>query len=110
MKINNELDINPFEDGREALLDGLVQKYRAVKQMILDKKLTRKEGEKEIPLAPHDSNYAKVFNDLYKIEISAEEMIELRDFAENEYDTWIKYLIYSDRKMGMIDINLNNIQ
>jgi hypothetical protein len=118
MKLYGE-EINPFEDGQESLLDDLVQKFRIIKQLILDKKLTRNNltpgpstmqgEEKEIPLAPHDSNYAKVFKEMYKLELTVEEMIEFRDFAENDYDAVIKYRILTDRQNGMRNINIDNI-
>lgn len=91
-------EVEMFEEGNEETLHDMVQKYRVIKEMIQNK---------EIKIPPHDSGYVKAFNQVFHIELDQEEMLELRTFAEEDYDLYLQEKIYEDRLNGMKNIDLN---
>lgn len=90
-------EIEPFEDGNQRLLSELVNFYFVIKQ---------KFQHKEIQKAFHDTNIAAAFRELYKVEFEDDEIIEFRDFCENDYPEWVQSGILNDYNNGMEDINL----
>ena len=99
MKIG-EKEVEMFDENNELIINDLVQKYYAIKSQL-------RSGE--IKAAPHDTNFIKIFKEVHKIELDIEEMLELRDFAENDYELYIKEKIQQDRISGMENIDLTGI-
>jgi hypothetical protein len=98
-----------MDEDNETLLVDLCNKYFTLKQRFQNKEFTKKTPNMEIPLAPHDSNYTSKFKELYQIELSVEEMVELRDFAENDFPDFMQDKMEQDRNNGMSDVNLKGI-
>ena len=91
MKLGKDREeVNPFEDDK--ILDDLSDKYLAIKQMFA-------RGMIEKP--PHHKSYIEVFKESYKIELDMEEMLELWDFMENDYESW---------QMGRIEEETRNAE
>ena len=100
---------NFMDEEHEQLLIDLCSKYYALKQRFARGEFKRKVKETEVPLAAHDSNYAAKFKEIYDITLTAEEMIELRHFAENDYPDYMLGRIAEEREKGMTDIDLRDL-
>jgi hypothetical protein len=69
----------------------------------------KKHFEKEM-IPPLEINYQKELTERYRIEMTIEEIIELRDFIENgEFSDWQSDRIDEDYSKGMSDIDMSNI-
>lgn len=99
MKIGDK-EVDLFDDENEQQLHEFVANFYVIRKMM-------QEGT--LKLAPHDTNFTKAFKKLYNIELDVEEMIELRDFIETDYDMMVKEKIELDRINGMQDIDLTGI-
>src|SRR4030042_4358587 len=54
-----------------------------------------------IKLPYHERNFQKVLKDKYEIEVSIDEMMELRDYFDNYYSNEIRDKILDDFTLGM---------
>lgn len=95
MKYNGE-DETLFEN--EVILEDIVQKYFVIRSML---------QQKIIKKPPTDGTYLEAFSSLYKVELDAEEIIEIRSFAESEYADWKTDQIMTNNK-GAEKIDLSD--
>lgn len=74
--------------------------YFEIKQQIISGK---------IKMPHHDRSFCRVLFEKYKIEVTENEMMELRDYYENYFDEAIRERISSDVAAGMSAINLKQM-
>ncbi len=109
MKYGDKEIENFMDEEHEVLLVDMCHKYLSLKQRFQNKEFKKKVGELEVPLAPHDTNYMMKFKELYQMDMTVEEMIELRDFAENDFADFMRDKIEEARANGMSDVNLKGL-
>jgi hypothetical protein len=96
MKYNGEEKVL-FED--DEILEDLASKYFVVKN---------KMKSKEIKKAPTDTNLIEIFKEHYSTTFDIEEMIEFRNFMENDYPDWKMDNVREETKDAEI-INLKEL-
>ncbi len=78
-------EINLFEDDSE--LYELITKYNVIRQKF-------ENGEFKFP--PHEHGYIRAFKELYGIEFSMDEMLELREFMVDDAEYWLNQKVAED--------------
>ena len=91
-------EINIFEDGYEKTLSEWVSKFYVIKKYFVENRLP-----------PLERDYIKIFKEKYNIELSIEEMIEFRNFCEEDWPEIVNSNIRSDFENGMEIVDIRRL-
>jgi hypothetical protein len=80
---------------RDVVLVDMVSKYFVIKKII---------EENRYP--SHSQKYIELFKSMYQIELGNDEMEELKDFAENDFNDFMNARILDQRIDGMEDLQI----
>lgn len=84
---------NAIDEISDELWTTLSVSYWSVRQEIERKKLP-----------PLEKNYIRLLRERFQIEVTEEEFLELKDFAENYYSDMVINRIYDDLAGGMQEV------
>ena len=91
-----EEEINILEEGQEVMLGDIASKYFIIRRYLEDEEMPKSE-----------ENYIKKFSDDYGITVGIEEMVQWRDFFDNDYVDYVNDQIAEDKKHGSETVDLS---